>query len=754
MTRFLFRIFCFLFVVTMLGSPAVAQSPKASGVPGSLASDLREFVAIPAIPGYEQELGAKIRVELARYSPEMDNLGNLYFTVGNGAPHRLILAPMDEPGYVVSGITEDGYLRVQRLPQAPPSGLFDQLYSAQLVRIRTRSGKWVDGVVAGLSVHLQPGRQHPPSSSDLDEMYVDIGASSAAEVRKAGVDFLDPLVMDRTLYELGYGKMTSPAVGDRFGAAALVELARHLDSSKLKGTLTIAFVTQQWPGARGLERLLEEVKADEMIYVGRLQPSGAIAGTQGLRRAPRSEPGSGVLVGLTGVGESVGGFAGELKELADKNKIPFAIDYAAPLLPTNYVTPPAMPARSIHLGVAVAWPATPAEMIDSADLGRLIALLETYAQGPPAPSNTGSGSAGSGARDGIGLGVNPSATVFLRPLVETYGVSGHESPVLNEIKHLLPPWAKTEIDPAGNLVLQVATAAPGIKTPRILVVAHMDEIGFEVRTISSDGRLEAEWRGGGSLEYFAGHAALVHTANGDRPALIELPPGWDQANFQWPRGRDVVVRVDAGARTAEEAQKLGIKAGDSITIPKKYRTLAGTRAIGRSFDDRVGCAALVAAAWALGQNLKDREVTFVWSTSEEIGLVGAAAMAKRLAEANNLPDYVFAVDTFVTSDSPIESKRFADAELGKGFVIRAVDNSNVVPPDLVVKVIKLARANQIPVQYGVTGGGNDGSAFLRYGSIDVALGWPLRYSHSPGEVVDTRDVDALGRIVAAIARSW
>jgi len=87
-------------------------------------------------------------------------------------------------------------------------------------------------------------------------------------------------------------------------------------------------------------------------------------------------------------------------------------------------------------------------------------------------------------------------------------------------------------------------------------------------------------------------------------------------------------------------------------------------------------------------------------------------------------------------------------------VVRAVDNSNIVPGELVEKIIKLARANQIPVQYGVTGGGNDGSAFVRYGSVDIALGWPLRYSHSPAELVDTRDVDALARIITAIARSW
>jgi putative aminopeptidase FrvX len=125
-----------------------------------------------------------------------------------------------------------------------------------------------------------------------------------------------------------------------------------------------------------------------------------------------------------------------------------------------------------------------------------------------------------------------------------------------------------------------------------------------------------------------------------------------------------------------------------------------------------------------------------------------------MADQGHAPDYVFAIDTFVSADSPLESKRFGDAILGKGFVVRAVDNSNVVPRNLAEKVVSMARAANIPAQYGVTGGGNDGAAFLLYGSTDVALGWPLRYSHSPGEVIDVRDLSALAKIVASIARSW
>jgi putative aminopeptidase FrvX len=308
------------------------------------------------------------------------------------------------------------------------------------------------------------------------------------------------------------------------------------------------------------------------------------------------------------------------------------------------------------------------------------------------------------------------------------------------------------------LILELGRPRAGSPAPKILFVAHLDEIGYQVRSIEPDGRLLVDVLGGGYTEYFLGHVVLVHKSDGTTSGgVLELPSGWERPGFEWPHGPkalDEPAHVYVGARSAEEAQKLGIKAGDWVTIPKKYRALLGKRANARSFDDRVGCAALIEAVLALGADLPGRDVTFVWSTEEEVGLKGAAALAERLATEDKTPDFVFAIDTFVSSDSPLESKRFADAEIGKGFVIRAVDNSNITPREYVERVIKLARDNRIPVQYGVTGGGNDGAVFERYGSVDIPLGWPLRYSHSPGEVIDTRDVDALGKIIAVLAKSW
>jgi putative aminopeptidase FrvX len=745
----------FAFLSFAIAARAQSAAPSAPAIPGNTEKDLQDFVATPAVSGFESQLGDKIFTELSPLHPTRDNLGNLLVTIGSGSPRRLIVAPFDEPGYIVSGITPDGYLHVQRLPQFVLPPVFNELYGAQPVRVETSAGKWIDGVVAGLSVHLQPGRTDAPKSSEIGNMYIDIGADSAAEARKAGVDNLSPVAINRRLFVLNESAMYAGAsVGDRFGPVALIEMLRNLDPSKVKGTLTVAFVVQQWSASRGLQRVLTTNPFDEMVYVGRLLSGGPIAGVDGMRRAPRRDPGSGVLVGQEQTDGNLSGLAADLKQSADANQIPVAADFSGGIVPRSYLELPAMPAKWAHIGIATAWADTPAEVVSSRDLTALEHLLEAYAQGSVPAASAAQPGRMLTASDTRPVAQPPSNTELLRRLTESYGVSEHESLVRGAIQKLLPSWVETETDDSGDLIAHIGNAPASAKNPSIMVVAHMDEIGFVVKSISADGRLEVTG-GGGEMAFFLGHPAVVHTPTEDHDAVMELPNGWDDPKFEWPRRRDEeAVRVDVGARTPDEVARLGIKPGDTITVPKAYRPLLGTRANARSFDDRVGDTALISAAWAFGGPLKDRNVTFVFSIGEELGLYGAAATAKRLAAAGHPPDYVFAIDTFVSSDSPLEDKWFADAPIGKGFVIRAVDNSNIVRPDLVDKVVQLAHTAKIPVQFGATGGGNDGSAFVRYGSVDVALGWPLRYSHSPAEVVDTRDVDALARIVAAISRSW
>ncbi len=180
----------------------------------------------------------------------------------------------------MSEITADGYLRVQRLPQAPPNPVFDALHFAQPVWVMTRDGKYVNGVFAGLSVHLQPGRVNAPKMNHVEELYVDIGARSAAEVRAAGVDLLDPIALQRKSFPMGDSGVAGPAAGEETGVnTASGDCWGRVGRSKRKGTTTIAFVTQQWTGGRGLNRLLTEIHPDEMVFVGRVMPR--TAGEQG-----------------------------------------------------------------------------------------------------------------------------------------------------------------------------------------------------------------------------------------------------------------------------------------------------------------------------------------------------------------------------------------------------------------------------------------------------------------------------------------
>ncbi len=721
------RVLLGLVVSLALTLPAAAQTPTTTDA-------LATPAELPGVSGYEEQVTAWLTERLKHYNPRVDNLGNVTITLGSGTPHRLLVTHFDEPGYVVSAIREDGFLQVQRLPQRGVHPWFELMHSAQPIQILTRDGQLVPGVVAGLSVHLHRDRASIVASrtDDLERIYIDVGARSPEEVRALGVDLLDPLTLEKHLYWLANGEVTAPFLSDRVGAAALVSLLERIDPARVEGTLTVAFVVRRYLGNQGLDRLLRQVEADEVIFLERLEKSDA-------------QPGAGVLV--AGFEGSETDLAAELWRLARENEIPVRPELSEAAPRGRYTGRLPLPARAAIVGVPVRFPQSPAEVISREEVAHLADLLGLYLGIPPVKTST---------FPPIELVVHepvpPTVENILAELAEVYGVSGYEEPVVEEIKELLPEWARewATVDARGNLIVPFGRENP--EKPRLVFVAHMDEIGWVVREIREDGRLVLARRGGWLEEHFLGHAVFVHTAGGKVPAVIELPQNYQTEPYRFVRGREHIAY--SGARSREEAEALGIRVGDSLTVPKRYRKLAGTRVSARSFDDRVGSTALVAALWEIDPAAIDREVIFVWSVEEEIGLNGAEHFAARAAETGGVPDFVFAVDTFVSADSPLESPRYARGILGEGFVIRAVDHSNVTPRRWVARVIEIARQHDIPVQYGVTGGGNDGSAFVPYGSVDIPLGWPLRYSHSAAEVADLTDVEALARIVAALAKEF
>jgi len=358
--------------------------------------------------------------------------------------------------------------------------------------------------------------------------------------------------------------------------------------------------------------------------------------------------------------------------------------------------------------------------------GRLLALAVLLSAYPPIRLS---------AQDRI----SETQTV-LSTLVETYGVSEAEGPVREAVKHLLPPWAKSETDSAGNLWVRV-----GQGDPVVVVIAHLDEIGFRVTAIRDDGALELQPRGGFFASLYEAKPALVHTERGPVPGVF-VP-----RDTGFSRHTPPPLRVDVGTTSRQATEALGIKPGHTVTMPKQFVRLAGTRATGRSMDDRVGSAALLLALRHLDRAAVKHQVIFIWSTREEIGLEGAQGAAAILGTT---PRRVHAVDTFVSADSPLELANFAVAPLGQGAAARALDQSSITPPAYVDSLVAVAKARGVKLQVGTTMGGNDGSMFTRYGVVDVALGWPLRYAHSPAELVDLGDVASLADLVQAVAESW
>jgi len=332
------------------------------------------------------------------------------------------------------------------------------------------------------------------------------------------------------------------------------------------------------------------------------------------------------------------------------------------------------------------------------------------------------------------------AQSVLAPLVESYGVSGAEAPVRQVVQRLLPSWARAETDTAGNLWVRV-----GQGDPAVVIVAHLDEIGYQIDSIRGDGSLVLRTRGGFFPSLFEAQPALIHTERADVPGIF-LP-----RDSGFTRRTPPPLRASVGATTRAGAESLGVKVGQTITMPKQYVRLAGTRATGRSFDDRMGCAALILALRQLDRAKLDHQVIFLFSVREEIGLEGAEAAARQLGTT---PRRVHAIDTFVSADSPLDPQNFAVAPLGAGAVARALDNSSITPPAYVDSLVAIARARGIALQIGTTNGGNDGSVFVPFGVVDVPIGWPLRYSHSPAEVVDLQDLVSLADLVRAIAEDW
>lgn len=337
---------------------------------------------------------------------------------------------------------------------------------------------------------------------------------------------------------------------------------------------------------------------------------------------------------------------------------------------------------------------------------------------------------------------------LLRELVLLPGLSGYETRVAECIARKIQPHATVEVDAIGNV-----TASVGSGTPRMLFASHMDEIGMMVSFVEPDGFLRIRKVGLLDDRLLVGRAVEIIVDSRKIPGVIGIrPPHLMSGLEDYEKNRHIPawdeIAIDVGTSSREETEALGIAVTEAIVFKKDFIVLNGNRYAARGLDDRFGCALLIKLLEEVSKMDLDRQITFAWTVQEEIGAVGGQALSAR-----NACDIMFAVDSFASADVPGVPLHYGPCALGKGPVIRSMDHRSVSTPRLAKWVIDLALRNGIPLQFGPTGGYTDGLHFLARGIPMLMLSVPVRYMHSPVEMIDRRDMEGLFRLLSAIARS-
>ena len=688
-----------LTLAALLTLPAVigAQAPP-------LRTVLPQWIGLIAAPGHEQAATTAIM----RTSPtwRAGPLGTLVSRSGSGSPRRVIACSLDLPAFAVSEIRPDGYLRVHDAEPGRRHSLWDQFHEGQRVLVQTRTGVRA-GVFGVRSTHLWRRRAQEERPVSTDDLWLDVGATSAREVAALGIQLLDPVVRELPQWTFGNDDdpyIAGPGAAQRAACAVVAALA---ESGPRRGENIYIIATQSSFGDAGMLAAMAGLDSvDEVLVLAPQAGRDSSAAVTVARLAPRTASALGAAARTVHSAAVRARFAGTLMEsvrASDADLFAAAMATAADV--------PMQALRPVALPTPIVAPPTTAVKDALSPVGDLLGRL-----------------------------------------TDVYAVSGHEQAMRDALLAELPAWAreKTVTDTAGNLVL-----ALGPERDTSVVIAHMDEIGFEVTRIARDGTVSLAQRGGFFPSLWEGQTALLHV--GPPPGATRVDDACGAAASGPLRGlfvpRDSAARKQPTALTAwfgldsAALAARGVGIGSALTSYKCATRLADGRFTARSIDDRAGCTALILALRELDPKLLKRKVIFVWSVREETGLDGAGAIAAQLGPTVKR---VYAVDTFVSSDSPLESQRFAGTPIGAGAVVRALDNSSVTPPAETDRVTSIARLQKIPVQVGTTNGGNDGSQLVRYGAVDVPLAWPLRYSHSPAELIDLRDLRSLASLVRSV----
>jgi len=326
---------------------------------------------------------------------------------------------------------------------------------------------------------------------------------------------------------------------------------------------------------------------------------------------------------------------------------------------------------------------------------------------------------------------------LLRKLSNAHGVSGSEGSVFSVIKKELKGHVdEISEDTMGNLI----AVKKGNKF-KVMLAAHMDEIGLMVKFIDEKGFLRFVALGGWYAPTLYNQRVVLHGTKGQCYGVIGGKPPHMMDDEERKKGVKVDdMFIDVGACNREDVTRLGIEVGTPVTIDREFTELANNRVTGKAFDNRAGVALLIRTMQKLDSPFT---IYGVFTVQEEVGLKGARTSAFVLD-----PDCAIATDVTIPGDHPGIEMKDAAVEMGKGPVITLVDASGrglIASRKIVKWLTDTAQANGIQVQMEVgSGGTTDATAIhLNKGGVpSTTISPPTRYIHSPVEVLDIQDIEA------------
>lgn len=330
---------------------------------------------------------------------------------------------------------------------------------------------------------------------------------------------------------------------------------------------------------------------------------------------------------------------------------------------------------------------------------------------------------------------------LLKLLSETPGVSGREERIREiVIKELRPLVDELQVDALGN----VTAIKRGSGELRVMLAAHMDEIGFMVRYVDDQGFIRLQPLGGFDPRVLVAQRVLVHTATGQSLRGV-LSPGSKPIHLladEKPSGPKLdEFYVDLGLPASEVQGAVSL--GDPVTLDRTFEVL-GENVIGKALDDRTGVFTMIETLRRLGSHAVN--VIAVATVQEEVGLRGATTAAFAVK-----PDVAIALDTTIALDIPGSSSHDMITHIGQGVAIKVFDSSFIPNYKLVRHVRAVAAKHNIQHQLEVLPrGGTDAGAMQRsrHGVAAITLSIPSRYVHTVNEMVSQRDLNAAITLLA------